>query len=30
MELRAGYKNTEVGVIPEDWEVKKLGDVCIN
>jgi type I restriction enzyme S subunit len=22
-----GYKETEVGVIPEDWEVKKLGDV---
>jgi type I restriction enzyme S subunit len=27
MELRAGYKQTEVGVIPEDWEVKDLG--CI-
>ncbi len=23
-----GYKQTEVGVIPEDWEVKKLGDCC--
>jgi hypothetical protein len=22
-----GYKQTEVGVIPEDWEVKKLGEV---
>jgi len=22
-----GYKNTEVGVIPEDWEVIKLGDI---
>jgi len=22
-----GYKQTEVGVIPEDWEVKRLGDV---
>jgi type I restriction enzyme, S subunit len=22
-----GYKQTEVGAIPEDWEVKKLGDV---
>jgi hypothetical protein len=22
MELRKGYKKTEVGVIPEDWEVK--------
>jgi type I restriction enzyme, S subunit len=27
MELKEGYKQTEVGVIPEDWEVKKLGDV---
>ncbi|MFI3220864.1 MAG: restriction endonuclease subunit S [Methylococcales bacterium] len=27
MELKAGYKQTEVGVIPDDWEVKKLGDV---
>jgi type I restriction enzyme S subunit len=28
--LRApkGYKQTEVGVIPEDWEVKFLPDVC--
>lgn len=23
-----GYKQTEVGVIPEDWEVKELGEVC--
>ena len=28
MELRAGYKNTEVGVIPEDWEVGALGDLA--
>ena len=27
MELRIGYKKTEVGVIPEDWEVKKLGEL---
>ncbi len=27
MELRAGYKRTEVGVIPEEWEVKALGDL---
>ena len=27
MELRQGYKNMEVGVIPEDWEVKKFQDV---
>jgi len=26
MELREGYKKTEIGVIPVDWEVKKLGD----
>jgi len=27
MELRAGYKNTEIGVIPEDWKVKPLYEV---
>lgn len=27
MELREGYKNTEVGAIPEDWEVKELGTI---
>ncbi|CAN2046859.1 type I restriction enzyme, S subunit [Candidatus Magnetomoraceae bacterium gMMP-1] len=27
MELRDGYKKTEVGVIPEDWEVKNLGEI---
>ena len=26
MELKPGYKMTEVGVIPEDWEIKILGD----
>ena len=26
MEVKPGYKQTEVGVIPEDWEVKRLGD----
>lgn len=25
--IRAGYKKTEVGVIPEDWEVRELGDI---
>lgn len=25
MEVRPGYKQTEVGVIPEDWEVEPLG-----
>ncbi|MFB2539444.1 restriction endonuclease subunit S [Acinetobacter sp. c3-l95] len=27
MELKAGYKQTEVGVIPEDWEVRSLSEV---
>ena len=27
MGVRPGYKQTEVGVIPEDWEVKPLGGV---
>ena len=26
--LRAGYKQTEVGVIPEDWEVGTIGNLC--
>jgi len=26
--LKEGYKNTELGVIPEDWEVKKLEEVA--
>jgi len=29
MELKPGYKKTEVGVIPDDWEVCKLGEVSI-
>ena len=28
MEVKRGYKQTEVGVIPEDWEVKRLGDIA--
>ena len=28
MELKPGYKQTEVGVIPEDWEVRSLQDLC--
>lgn len=24
MELREGYKNTEVGIIPEDWDINVL------
>ena len=26
MEVRPGYKQTEVGVIPEDWEVRSCAD----
>ncbi|MBD1399443.1 restriction endonuclease subunit S [Pelovirga terrestris] len=29
MEVRPGYKQTEVGVIPEDWEVMQLGDLSL-
>ncbi|MEY3123323.1 MAG: hypothetical protein RI993_2148 [Pseudomonadota bacterium] len=28
MELKAGYKQTEVGVIPEDWNLKVFKDIC--
>lgn len=28
MVVEKGYKQTEVGVIPEDWKVKRLGEVC--
>lgn len=28
MELRAGYKKTEVGVIPENWGIQNLGSIC--
>ncbi len=28
MELKPGYKQTEVGVVPEDWEVALLQDAC--
>ncbi len=27
-EVPEGYKRTKVGIIPEDWEVKRLGSVC--
>jgi len=27
MELMPGYKQTEVGVIPEDWSVRRLGEI---
>ena len=26
--MKEGYKKTEIGVIPEDWEVKKLEEIC--
>jgi type I restriction enzyme, S subunit len=28
MEVKPGYKQSDVGIIPEDWEVKLLPDVC--
>jgi type I restriction enzyme S subunit len=28
MEVKPGYKQTEVGVIPEDWNVEPLASVC--
>ncbi len=27
MELKKGYKQTEIGAIPEDWDVKQLGEI---
>jgi len=27
MEVKPGYKQTEVGVIPEEWDVKPLGEI---
>ena len=28
MEVKAGYKKTEVGIIPDDWQVVTLAKVC--
>ena len=28
MEVKLGYKQTEVGVIPEDWQVKQIQNIC--
>jgi type I restriction enzyme S subunit len=28
--VRPGYKQTEVGVIPEDWDVHQLGELLVN
>lgn len=30
MEVKRGYKQTEVGVIPEEWDVKPLGASLVN
>jgi len=29
MAVKEGYKQTEIGVIPEDWGISKLSDVCL-
>lgn len=29
VEMKSGYKMTEVGVIPEDWEVKNVSESCL-
>jgi len=28
-EVKNGYKLTEVGVIPEDWDVPSMGEICL-
>ena len=28
MEMKPGYKQMEVGVIPEEWDAKQIRDVC--
>ncbi len=28
MEVKPGYKQTEGGLIPEEWDVKRVGDIC--
>jgi type I restriction enzyme S subunit len=28
MEVRPGYKQTEAGVIPDDWDVKKIENLA--
>ena len=28
MQVRPGYKHTEVGIIPEEWDVRHLQEVC--
>ena len=29
MDIPQGYKQTELGVIPDDWDVKKLGEIAV-
>jgi type I restriction enzyme S subunit len=29
MELKPGYKQTELGVIPEEWDVRACAEVCV-
>lgn len=29
VEMKSGYKMTDVGVIPEDWEVKNVSESCL-
>ena len=29
MELKQGYKQTDIGLIPIDWEVKTLGEIAV-
>lgn len=28
MEVKQGYKQTEIGVIPEDWEIEEIDEVA--
>lgn len=30
MNIPQGYKSSPLGIIPKDWEVKRLGEVCVN
>ncbi len=27
--IPTGYKQTEVGIIPVDWKVSNIGDLCV-
>jgi len=29
MEVKKGYKQTEIGIIPEDWEITSLGNIGV-